>query len=63
MWLRNPTRSTDTRVACAGADIRRIGDFWQVRKEWKPGDVVTLHLDQAIRAVSAINGEVRAFIA
>ena len=58
LWLRNPSWSKDTKIACAGADIRRVGDFWQLRKMWKPGDTVTIKFDQAVREVPAINGEV-----
>ena len=58
LWLRNPEWSKETKVISAGSDIRQVGAFWQVRKEWKEGDSVVVHFDQAIRDVPAINGEV-----
>ena len=58
LWLRNPSWSRETQIACPGADVRLAGGFWQVRKEWKSGDKVAIRFDQGIRAVSAINSEV-----
>jgi hypothetical protein len=58
LWLRNPSWSRATRIACAGAEVRLAGGFWQVRKEWRNGDTVVIRFDQTFRAVPAVNGEV-----
>lgn len=58
LWLRNPSWLKNSNIVCAGADLRRVGDFWQVRKRWKSGDTVAIHFDQSLRQVPAINGEV-----
>jgi DUF1680 family protein len=58
LWLRNPSWSKDTKIVSASADIRRVGDFWQLRKRWKAGDIVSISFDRTIREVPAINGEV-----
>ena len=57
LWLRNPSWSRATRIACPGADVRLSGGFWQVRKEWSNGDKVAIHFDQVVRAMPAIDGE------
>jgi hypothetical protein len=57
LWLRNPSWSRATRIACPGAELRHSSGFWQVRKLWSSGDKVAIHFDQAIRGVPAINGE------
>jgi hypothetical protein len=57
LWLRNPLWSKNTRIVCPGAKITLANGFWQVRKKWKAGDTVSIHFDQAIREVPAINGE------
>ena len=57
LWLRNPQWSRNTRIECRGAEVRRAGDFWQVSKEWKEGDVVLIGFDQEIREVTALDGE------
>jgi hypothetical protein len=58
LWLRNPSWSRATRIACPGAAVRLVGGFWQVRKEWRSGDKVAIRFDQVIREVPAINGEI-----
>jgi hypothetical protein len=58
LWLRNPQWSKETKIVCPGADIRQVGGFWQVRKQWKEGDTIAIHFDQTIREVPAINSEV-----
>ena len=58
LWLRNPSWSRATQIACPGAEVRLAGGFWQVRKRWSSGDKVAIHFDQRIHAVPAINGEV-----
>ncbi len=58
LWLRNPAWSQGTKIVCRGADIRQVGGFWQVRKEWQEGDSVAIHFRQAIREIPAIDGEV-----
>ena len=58
LWLRNPAWSRATRIACPGAEVRRVGGFWQVRKEWKNGDKVAISFEQDIRELPAVNGEV-----
>lgn len=57
LWLRNPEWSDQTKIVCKGADIRKAGEYWQVRKSWKAGDVVVVKFDQTVRQVTAINGE------
>ncbi len=57
LWLRDPSWSRDTKINCPGADIHLVNGYWQVRKKWNAGDKLTMHFDQAIRAVRAINGE------
>jgi hypothetical protein len=57
LWLRNPEWSKETKISIRGADIRRVGSFWQVRKEWKDGDRISIRFDQAIRAVPALDNE------
>jgi len=57
LWLRNPEWSHKTKITCPGAKITLAGAFWQVRKEWKEGDSVVLHFDQAIREVPALGNE------
>ena len=58
LWLRNPSWSRATHVVCAGAEVRLVGGFWQVRKEWSDGDKVAIRFDQAIRELPAVNGEI-----
>ena len=58
LWLRNPSWSRATQIACPGAEVRQVGGFWQVRKQWKNGDKVAIRFDQIIREVPAINGEI-----
>ena len=58
LWLRNPSWSRATKIACPGAEVRQVGGFWQVRKQWNSGDKVTIRFEQAIREVPAINGEI-----
>ena len=58
LWLRNPSWSGTTRITCPGAEVRLVGRFWHVRKQWKAGDKVVIRFDQTIREVPAINGEV-----
>jgi hypothetical protein len=58
LWLRNPSWSRATQIVCPGAEVRQIGGFWQMRKEWRNGDKVAIHFDQIIREVAAINGEI-----
>lgn len=57
MWLRDPEWSRNTKIDCAGAEIRPQGPFWQVRKEWKDGDTITLHFEQTVREVPALDNE------
>jgi hypothetical protein len=57
LWLRNPEWSKETKIACSGATISLVGSFWQVRKEWKDGDSITIHFDQAVREVPALGNE------
>ncbi|MEI8042056.1 MAG: beta-L-arabinofuranosidase domain-containing protein [Verrucomicrobiota bacterium] len=58
LWLRNPSWSHKTRIVCPRATIRLVNGFWQVRKNWKAADRVSIRFDQTIREVPAINGEV-----
>jgi hypothetical protein len=58
LWLRNPSWSRATQIVCPGAEVRQVGGFWQVRKEWRNGDKVAIRFDQIIREVAAINGEI-----
>ena len=58
LWLRNPSWSRATQIDCPGAEVRLVGGFWQVRKEWRSGDKVAIRFDQVIREVPAINGEI-----
>jgi hypothetical protein len=58
LWLRDPAWSKNTRIVCAGAEIRKVASFWQVRKAWSAGDTVTIHFDQAVREVPALEQEV-----
>jgi cold shock CspA family protein len=58
LWLRNPSWSRATQIACPGAEARLVGGFWQVRKEWKSGDKVAIRFEQGIREVQAVNGEI-----
>ncbi len=58
LWLRNPSWSRATQIACPGADVRQVGGFWQVRKQWSSGDKVAIRFDQVIREVPAVNGEI-----
>ncbi len=58
LWLRNPSWSRDTKIICPGADIHLVNGYWQVHKKWNTDDKLTIHFDQAIRAIKAINGEV-----
>jgi len=59
LWLRNPEWSEKTKVTASGdaAEIKRDGDWWKVRKEWKAGDTVRVEFDQQLRLIPAINGE------
>ena len=58
LWLRNPSWSCATRITCPGAEVRLLGSFWQLSKQWKAGDKVTIRFDQAVREVPAVNGEI-----
>jgi hypothetical protein len=58
LWLRNPSWSRATQIACPGAEVRQVGGFWQVRKEWRNGDKVAIRFEQIIREVPAVNGEI-----
>lgn len=57
LWLRDPVWSHGTEIICAGANIRRAGSFWQVRRQWKAGDRVTIRFKQAVRARPALGNE------
>jgi hypothetical protein len=57
LWLRNPEWSKETKITCRGASIRRVGSFWQVRKEWKDGDFIAIQFDQTIREIPALGNE------
>lgn len=57
LWLRDPEWSDQTKIVCKGADIRKAGGYWQLRKSWKAGDVVVVKFDQTVRQVTAMNGE------
>ncbi len=57
LWLRNPSWSRATQIACPGAEVRLCGGFWQVRKEWTSGDQVAIRFDQVVRAIPALGGE------
>jgi len=56
--LRDPAWSQDTIVTCDGADIARDGMYWQVRKNWKPGDTLQITFTPTVRTIKAVNGEV-----
>ena len=58
LWLRNPSWSHAAQITCPGAEVRLVGSFWHVLKQWKAGDRVAIRFDQMIREVPAINGEV-----
>jgi hypothetical protein len=58
LWLRNPSWSRATQIACPGGEVRLAGGFWQVRKEWRSGDQVAIRFDQTVRELPAINGEI-----
>ncbi len=58
LWLRDPGWSKNTKVVCPGAEITRNAAFWQLRKTWTPGDTVSIHFDQAVREVPALEQEV-----
>ena len=57
LWLRNPEWSGKTEITCAGGDIRQVGAYWQVRKEWKAGDTIAIHFKQTVQKVPALGGE------
>lgn len=56
--FRNPGWSKNTRVTCRGAEVKREGEYWAVRKLWRSGDTVRIEFSPAIRKVPAANGEV-----
>ena len=56
-WLRNPEWSQETKIVCPGASIRRAGSFWQVRKQWKAGDSISIRFTQTVRALPALDNE------
>jgi DUF1680 family protein len=58
LLLRNPAWSEGTTVTSDGAAILREGDYWQVRKTWKPGDTVRINFTPAVRTITAVNGQV-----
>jgi hypothetical protein len=58
LWLRNPSWSRATQIACPGAEVRQVGGFWQVRKQWTSGDKVAVRFEQVVREAPAINGEI-----
>jgi hypothetical protein len=57
IWLRNPEWSKETKISCPGANIKRVGSFWQVRKTWKEGDSVAIRFDQTVHEVPALGNE------
>jgi hypothetical protein len=56
--FRNPGWSQNTRVACNGADVKRDGQYWVVRKRWRSGDTVQISFSPAIQKVPVVDGEV-----
>jgi hypothetical protein len=57
LWLREPEWSNATHIECHGADIRRVDCYWQVRKEFKAGDSISIRFGQAVRVVPALDNE------
>lgn len=58
LLLRNPGWSKNTRVSCEGGSVRRRGDYFIVRKEWRQGDRVSINFGQPVTGVQACNGEI-----
>jgi uncharacterized protein len=55
--LRIPSWTTGISATCAGADIRRAGDWLLVSKKWKAGDTVDISFGATTQPVPSSNGE------
>jgi uncharacterized protein len=56
--FRNPGWSQNTRVTCAGARVRREGDYWVVRKPWRAGDTVQIAFSPEVQKIPVVDGEI-----
>jgi hypothetical protein len=56
--FRNPEWSRNTRVTCSGAHVSREGDYWVVRRHWRPGDTVRIAFSPQIQEIPVVDGEV-----
>jgi hypothetical protein len=57
MLLRIPTWATEYEIDARGAEVSFAGGYLRVRKEWRTGDAIRLHLGAKIELVRAANGE------
>jgi len=58
IYFRNPLWSRETRLTCAGATIKREGEYWKVEKRWLAGDAIRLDFSPGILKIPTVNGEV-----
>lgn len=56
--LRDPGWSRGTNISAPGAEISRVGEYWQVSKKWNPGDTIQIQFTPVVEEVVAVNGEV-----
>lgn len=56
--LRDPGWSRGTDVSSPGAQISRVGEYWQVSKKWNAGDTIQIRFTPIVEEVVAVNGEV-----
>jgi uncharacterized protein len=57
LHLRIPGWATTISADCAGAEIRRAGDWLLVSKKWQAGDAVDISFGAQVQPVPANNGE------
>jgi hypothetical protein len=55
--LRIPRWSASPRVTADGAEVRREGDYYLVRKRWLAGDRISLTFDAKVYSIRAADGE------
>ena len=56
--FRNPGWSRNTQITCDGAQVRRHGEYWAVRKRWRSGDTLQIAFSPIIQEVPVVDGEV-----
>jgi DUF1680 family protein len=57
LLVRAPMWSPSAEIKCEGATAVRQGEYYVVKKQWGPGDVVTVSFDAPVETVRWVNNE------